>query len=1064
MTPEEEDLLSHIPSGNVSKVAHKNSQAASHFLQENLSVLMQSSDSSFVSELQPSGSFDETYISTVVSNKNIPSYSWFSPPTRGVDRTYPTSYPLFPSQSLSTRTSTTPTTVTETNNSSRGTTISIPPKVETIQRQLGLNDSQKWNANRATGRFTGSVSHTPIPSNKRTLPTTRHRDHTNVYQRGNRSLRSNFSTSKHSLLVLSNVRRTKERRETSPSHRLSRVERVHSQNSFPDGKPSHSQKFITPERMDGKNRHEGRLFPHSHTRELTRLATVHMEGHPLPFQSPSLRNNICPTNLHKDDETCHCTDQSNGYSVSHLPGRHISYQSYQRRGNGACNDRPPHPHRVWSDHQLGKINVNSNSNLRISGSDSRLCSNGIPHSQTEKEITETGTPSLPDNLQVETDCNSQVSSFTGGKTQRLRTSGISSSRKNQHNDETKEHQPTPWLGRSPPVDRRSRNRASMVAPKHVQMERKINLTPNSRSLLHLRRLHDRLGWNLRSGHGDIRSLVRVRERIFDKLSRIDRRSQHPSKLRGINLRRSSKLGYGQHHSSLVHQPTRRQRRGIESNSSIPLELVSRQEHTSSSLLPSRNAQPKSRQTVQEETRQKRLETKSSSVLNARPTMGPSRNRPVRILPKQTNPKVLQLSSPTRNMRSQRVSTIMETPKRLGEPSLLIDSQSVEQGPGRQMYNNNNSTLLDHAGLVPRTNEDAGRFSTTTTTIFGPVPSRSTGQRNTPSSILLESNRLSYLRSTSTYRDIPEAVFKFITRRWSTGTGKNYDSAWKRFAEWWNSQQFPDNTITEARVAQFLVNMFQAGFSAGQLNAFRSAISVTTESINGYPVGKLPLVSAIISAAQKERPSEPRYESTWNLQNVLDYIRRVMPNNEALPLVELRRKCGMLLRLAIIGRTSDVHRIYYSTLKFQEGKCYFSMRPLKNHQRRKLGQHLDNFDTDPAICPVRALKAYVDRTSHIIRPDDRIFLAQHAPFKEIGTETMAKDVLKILTAAGIDTSKFKAHSTRAAAATRALDAGATVEEVMEAGRWLSFSVFQEFYNRSKRKSNFTQMLFGPQQRT
>ena len=81
--------------------------------------------------------------------------------------------------------------------------------------------------------------------------------------------------------------------------------------------------------------------------------------------------------------------------------------------------------------------------------------------------------------------------------------------------------------------------------------------------------------------------------------------------------------------------------------------------------------------------------------------------------------------------------------------------------------------------------------------------------------------------------------------------------------------------------------------------------------------------------------------------------------------------------------------------------------------------------------------------------------------EIGIQTIAKDTLCVLEAAGIDVSVFKAHSTRMTAASKAVDEGVQVSDVMCQGKWLSFSVFEQFYNRSTKVPNFAALVLTPQ---
>ena len=53
-------------------------------------------------------------------------------------------------------------------------------------------------------------------------------------------------------------------------------------------------------------------------------------------------------------------------------------------------------------------------------------------------------------------------------------------------------------------------------------------------------------------------------------------------------------------------------------------------------------------------------------------------------------------------------------------------------------------------------------------------------------------------------------------------------------------------------------------------------------------------------------------------------------------------------------------------------------------------------------------------------------------------------------AGIDTTKFKAHSIRAAATTAAITAGASKDQAAH-GKWRSTGTMDRFYNRARGKS-------------
>ena len=67
-----------------------------------------------------------------------------------------------------------------------------------------------------------------------------------------------------------------------------------------------------------------------------------------------------------------------------------------------------------------------------------------------------------------------------------------------------------------------------------------------------------------------------------------------------------------------------------------------------------------------------------------------------------------------------------------------------------------------------------------------------------------------------------------------------------------------------------------------LNAYRSAISSVHERVDGYEVGQHLLVSRVMKGAFNLHPPQPRYKTTWDVSEVLDYLVTLGPS-EALAL-------------------------------------------------------------------------------------------------------------------------------------------------------------------------------------
>ena len=63
----------------------------------------------------------------------------------------------------------------------------------------------------------------------------------------------------------------------------------------------------------------------------------------------------------------------------------------------------------------------------------------------------------------------------------------------------------------------------------------------------------------------------------------------------------------------------------------------------------------------------------------------------------------------------------------------------------------------------------------------------------------------------------------------------------------------------------------------------------------------------------------------------------------------------------------------------------------------------------------------------------------------------------MTAAGIDTDKYKAHSTRSAATSKAKAVGLSVSDIIAQANWSRASTFSRFYDRQTHNNDFAKAV-------
>ena len=103
-----------------------------------------------------------------------------------------------------------------------------------------------------------------------------------------------------------------------------------------------------------------------------------------------------------------------------------------------------------------------------------------------------------------------------------------------------------------------------------------------------------------------------------------------------------------------------------------------------------------------------------------------------------------------------------------------------------------------------------------------------------------------------------------------------------------------------------------------------------------------------------------------------------------------------------------------------------------------------------IDPVRCLQSYLNLTASQRESGElksHLFLNCFAsPHHAVKTCSIARWLRIVMADAGIDMSKFKAHSTRAAAVSKVPLSGLSVMEIAKLGDWSNATTFFKFYKK------------------
>lgn len=243
---------------------------------------------------------------------------------------------------------------------------------------------------------------------------------------------------------------------------------------------------------------------------------------------------------------------------------------------------------------------------------------------------------------------------------------------------------------------------------------------------------------------------------------------------------------------------------------------------------------------------------------------------------------------------------------------------------------------------------------------------------------------------------------------------------------------------------FLTEIFDKGAKYGTINSYKSALSLLLDNLDDDRVKRF------MKGVFKLRPTNPKYNLTWDPSTVLDHLAQKWPNTE-LNLETLSKKTVTLLALVTAHRVQTFALVKLNNTKVQSPKDIVikiseSIKTSKPNSIQPV-LRLPYFDSRPEICPARCLETYINKTQ-TLRKNDSLFISYKKPHSKVSSQTLSKWIKDTLHSSGVDTSIFSAHSTRHAATSTANRLGVNIDLIRKTAGWTdSSSVFAKFYNRA-----------------
>ena len=228
----------------------------------------------------------------------------------------------------------------------------------------------------------------------------------------------------------------------------------------------------------------------------------------------------------------------------------------------------------------------------------------------------------------------------------------------------------------------------------------------------------------------------------------------------------------------------------------------------------------------------------------------------------------------------------------------------------------------------------------------------------------------------------------------------YESKWAVFLRWSKENKVDFRSPSIRQIADFLLFLFQEKhIQPSTIDGYRTAIA---DKIGNDPVNisKDENLTRLLDSFHRDKPKSRRGIPLWNLSLVLHQLTK--PPFEPLRKASLKHltfKTVFLLALGSGKRRSEIHAWVHKNIRHQEDWANVSLYPSpgfisKNHLAKDgpgcvapviiqaLAPTLDkSLKEDRTLCPVRALRYYLDKTKELRTGKELVFVSFRKSFQK-----------------------------------------------------------------------------------
>ena len=316
----------------------------------------------------------------------------------------------------------------------------------------------------------------------------------------------------------------------------------------------------------------------------------------------------------------------------------------------------------------------------------------------------------------------------------------------------------------------------------------------------------------------------------------------------------------------------------------------------------------------------------------------------------------------------------------------------------------------------------------------------------------------------------------------------YRSKWALFEKWCRENLVDFSTPSVKQISDFFMYLYQdLNRCPSTIDGYRTAI-VDTLGPTAQHIAHNADLHRLLSSFHRDRPKSSRNLPKWNLSVVLNKLTKAPfePMKDS-DLKHLTLKTAFLLALASGKRRSEIHAWVankVSNLGQWEKVALFPSSDFiaKNQLAREGSQSVSpvtipalttivdrQFKEDRTLCPLRALRFYLDRTKDLRGSRSLLFISfKKGHTSDIRPATLSSWLKQTILLCykqadqqALDLVQVKAHDIRAFAASKAFYGGVSVDQIMQACHWKAHNTFTNFYLKDLTWSDTdNNMYLGP----